>query len=401
MDAQPISQDGVTRHLLLIDPSPNLAQRVLTALDYLDEPWQIHPAADPHAIDGLMTSQAMDVVLCGVEPMSAALGLLALVQRRHPAALRIVIAKDADYRAARESSKVAHQCIRRTVDPAALAYEIGRVIALQRRIGTPEVLRFAGGLRRIPTMPSIYQQLRAIVSRPDFSLAQVTRTISQDAGIAARVLRLVNSAYFGLRSRVSTLDRAVSLLGAKTVSSLVFGLTVSDQFNTTGPAGQIVRSEWNRSLAVAMGAGSIARAATRDTEAADAAYLAGLFHNVGRMVLADNLGARYAGVSWPVRRADIVASERKLFSLGHPEVGALLLANWALSDDLVDAVAFSLDPSSTVAGGFAPLAAVHVAAAFNDDAPVDMEFLDRAGCSEHLGDWRRIWSEAVEVRLAG
>lgn len=275
------------------------------------------------------------------------------------------------------------------------------MVALQERIGTPDVLRFAGGLRRIPTMPTIYQQLRSIVSMPDYSLAQITRTIAQDAGIAARVLRLVNSAYFGIRKRVSTLDRAVSLLGARTVSSLVFGLTVADQFNTTGPASQILRSEWNRSLAVAMGAGAIARRATANPDVADAAYLGGLFHNVGRMVLADNLGTAFANVIWPSERRAIAQAERKMFNVGHPEIGALLLANWGLADDLIDAVAFAYDPAATVHAGFAPVVAVHAASAFAGEESVDEAFLASLGLSADLDGWRDTWSEAIEVRLAG
>lgn len=70
------SANPIVRHMLVIDPSPDLIRRVTSAAEMMADTWAVHPAADPQAIDGLMSAQRMDVVLCGVEPLSAALDLL-------------------------------------------------------------------------------------------------------------------------------------------------------------------------------------------------------------------------------------------------------------------------------------------------------------------------------------
>jgi HD-like signal output (HDOD) protein len=395
-------QHAEPRSILVIDSHHALSAAVTKAAHLMPGRWSVVTAADPHAIADLMALHATDVVVCGIEPLTAALGLLGLVQRRHPEALRLVAVRSVDVRHALESSNVAHQCLDRAAAPEHIAFEIARVIALQARIGNPHVRRFVGGLPRIPSMPSIYRRLKNIVSSPDYSLRDVTQAIVGDAGVAARVLRLVNSAYFGLRKPVTSLDRAVNLLGASTVSSLVFGLKVSDQFDTSGPAGRLITTEWERSLAVASGAGSIARGMGSAADIVDRAYLGGLFHNVGRMVLADNIGSRYAAVAWPVSRAAIAARERVRFKVGHPEVAAILLASWGLDDDLVDTVAFAGDPSASVTSCLSPLVAVHAASVFESGGDqVDAAFLDRCGLADEVERLQALWLRSSEDRLAG
>jgi HD-like signal output (HDOD) protein len=167
----------------------------------------------------------------------------------------------------------------------------------------------------------------------------VARLLARDPALAAKVLRTANSGYFGFPRTVSDLHEAVVLLGTETVQALVLAAQIYACLCTVGGD---LDGLWAHSMRVSALAREIALRAEGDRHAASLSAVAGLLHDLGQLVLMSRAPSEYADL---VRRADgdevaLLCREHERFGLGHPELGAYLLALWGLAPSVLDAVAY-------------------------------------------------------------
>lgn len=190
------------------------------------------------------------------------------------------------------------------------------------------------------TMPGVAVQLFEKCSDPELRISDLTTLIESDQVIASRILRLANSAYYGRSAAVSTLRDAVMLLGIESVRALSLGIGVYRLFgdkDTDVPPGELEQI-WHHSIAVALCAREISRrVGIRERERA---FVAGLLHDIGQLVLLQYLPDQYM----PVIRALAISpmpleeAEREALGADHAQVGAWLLERWRLPAELVTAV---------------------------------------------------------------
>jgi putative nucleotidyltransferase with HDIG domain len=194
---------------------------------------------------------------------------------------------------------------------------------------------------RIPPLAQGVGKLLAMLSNGESSATGVAEIVAVDPALTARVLRLVNSAAFGLRVQVESVSRAVAYLGDRTVASIALESTTGELYHAP-LVGYLAEPDalWRHCLYTAIGARELANYATTEVSP-DVAYTAGLLHDIGKVVID----------AWLVRRAtEIVAeadtvtpdfdeNERKHLYTDHAEVGGAVLAHWGLSATLQQAVA--------------------------------------------------------------
>ena len=250
--------------------------------------------------------------------------------------------------------------------------------------------------------------------------------IAQDPGMTAKMLQLVNSAFFGMRQKLTDPTEAVMQLGLETVKSLVLGLHVFSQLETAKSADFSAEKLWHHSLATATTARRIAqlhrfRLHSGEQELANGAtapqfaplecggkgtveesFTAGLLHDIGRLVLVANLPEQYLEACDRAKAEGmtLVEAERAVFGASHAEVGGYLLGLWGLPISLVEAAVFHHYPGKCQVKAFTPLTAVHVANVLvQEDAATGNSFpppeMDRDYLTE-IGAWNRIpgWREA-------
>lgn len=280
---------------------------------------------------------------------------------------------------------------------AGLAESVGRSLILRECTENPQLAAFASKLWRVPVVSSVYQQICDLLARSlddgeGFSLSDVADLVEEDPGMAVKVLKMVNSAVFGLRHSISSLPQAVALLGARRISSLVLGVSLSDQFRTSGAAGSVIEKEWQTALMTARLSRQIAAAEGLASDEAESAYLAGLLHNVGRLLLAANLEDQFVAVDWPHSVSEVLRMEQALFGATHTALGALLLGFWSVDDAVIEAVGFYADPSEAASRGFSPVAAVHGAAVLlrRTGLAWDFDYMKDVGLSNHIGKWSQL-----------
>jgi putative nucleotidyltransferase with HDIG domain len=216
--------------------------------------------------------------------------------------------------------------------------------------------------------------------------------VAQDLGIAAKLLQMANSALVGLRRTATTPNQAVRILGADLTRTLVLAADVFSRYNPSSLRPFSIEALWEHSRTVAETAGAIAQDQRADERVAREAALAGLLHDIGRLMLASQLAGPYKDVLNLIRLENLSVSEaeRRVLGTTHAEVGAYLLGLWGLPDALVEAVAWHHNPAGCPGTTFTALTAVHAADAVvraADGAAPDAEYLARLGLTDRWPRW--------------
>lgn len=213
----------------------------------------------------------------------------------------------------------------------------------------------------LPPVPQTLTRLIHIVNDPASSVAEVVQTVRYDQGLTADVLRLCNSAYFGLSRTIVSLDDAVRLLGMNKVLQLVFAVHARGTLSRP-QAGYGLRAGalWTHSVSVALGAQRLAR--LLGLRQVGLAFTAGLLHDVGKVVLSELVARQFAEIIHRVSHEHLsfVEAEQQVLHFTHPEVGARLAETWKLPASIADCIRYHHEPDA--APPPAPLVdAVHLA----------------------------------------
>lgn len=301
-----------------------------------------------------------------------------------------------------KSVGTAHQYLSKPCDSEVLKATVLRVCALRNLLTDQHLRRLVSQLPTVPSLPMLYSELMDELSREQPSSRKVGEIVKRDIGMTVKILQIVNSAFFGLRRRISDSREAVDFLGLDTISSLTIGLGVISQFEAH-TSGVFFAEIWAHSIAVGMLANKIA--ASENREMASDAFTAGLLHDIGKIVLAVNLPQQFKSIEEIARRDNLsnADAEKQVFETTQSEVGAYLLGLWGLPSQVVQAVAFHNSPGEAKNDSFTALTAVHAANAiqrFNNsinseiDKPnLDYDYLANLGLLEKIPGWQEKCAE--------
>lgn len=207
---------------------------------------------------------------------------------------------------------------------------------------TPQQL--AAEVEHLFSLPDVALRLNQLVSQPDTANKAIVEVLQLDPGLAAMVLRLANSAWYGLPSKVDTLSRAVTLIGLTALRDLVLAAAFIKRFQ--GVPGEFVnmRTFWDNSVACGVVARNLARRCR--VHESEQLFLAGLLHKIGRLVFFVARPGLYREVLAQAEHhheAAIVAAERAVFGCTHAQAGGALLARWQLPARLQSVVSHQMD----------------------------------------------------------
>ena len=208
---------------------------------------------------------------------------------------------------------------------------------------TDEKLTLKDVSRRIdalPTLPEIATFVLNLLEDPNTSSQDVTNVIIRDSSLSGQILKLVNSAYFGLPQKVSDLNRAIALLGFGRIKNLVLSLSILRIFKTLSKKQREDFTKfWQHS---AVTAGLMKRLALRmGRSEPEQAFVTGLLHDVGKIILLGYATKEYTAIVKLAqeRTASFAAVEGEILATTHAEVGAWLAKAWNLSRDSIEAIA--------------------------------------------------------------
>ncbi len=206
---------------------------------------------------------------------------------------------------------------------------------------TPEILRAKiERITTLPTLPQVVTKIASMVESPDTSAADVGRIIAKDQVLSARVLKLVNSTFYGFSRRVSTITHATVLLGFNVVKGLAMSASVFDLLQQGGGDGLDRKHLWDHSIGTARVAGVLARKV--GLHEPEEAVVAGLLHDLGKIALFATLPGEFTAIVEVARKRHLLMHEAEVEVVGatHAQIGRWLLERWSLPEKLVEPIAF-------------------------------------------------------------
>jgi HD-like signal output (HDOD) protein len=193
----------------------------------------------------------------------------------------------------------------------------------------------------MPTFSPATSKILQLANQMNASPNELVAAIRMDPVLTGKVLQLVNSAYFSLAQKITSLNRALVYLGLNTIKNLALSTAVMEAFDTKNEElKKLIAPTWRHSLATAVCSKSIARASRVPPNALEEYFIAGLLHKIGQIVM---IQAFYSTA--PHNGRISLSEERETYGLDHGEVGADTLRRWEFSDELICAVGGYHSPS--------------------------------------------------------
>ena len=198
--------------------------------------------------------------------------------------------------------------------------------------------KIASVVKSFPGMPGTALKLLAMIDDPAMRVSQIEKILRQDPGLTANVLRMANSAYFGIPSKVGSIRQAVILLGLKRLIQMVIAACVSAIMDKPVPGYDLPPGElWRHSIAVSVAAEGLVKELKVD--AGEEIFTAALLHDVGKLVLGEFVKDEFKQIETAVSEGiAFETAETIVLGTNHADTGAHILTNWSLPDEIVNAV---------------------------------------------------------------
>ena len=205
--------------------------------------------------------------------------------------------------------------------------------------------RLTARMDDLPSIPSSVSRIMAVLDDPESSTRELTEAIGTDQSLATRLLKIVNSAYYGFPRKIDSLDQAVTVLGYRSIRELLLVTTLLNEVNSrTGQRSLDRKRFWEHALGCGAAAKTIAR--WKGVSGADTIFLAGLLHDIGKVFLDAFLHDEYSQIVEAAQKKNLLLIEAEEYFLGvnHTDFGHWLAAEWNLPANLTAAILYHHEP---------------------------------------------------------
>ncbi|MFY9854806.1 MAG: response regulator [Terracidiphilus sp.] len=380
------------KRILFVDDESNILDGIRRLLHADRNRWDMQFAVGGEAALRACEAGGFDVVISDMRmPGMDGATLLGLIRDRYPSTARLILSGYAEAKLATRAVAVAYCVLSKPCSGPELQATIERVCTLQDIFCTPEIRRIIGTIGELPSLSKTYATLTRTLQNPAASMEQVAGIIEQDVAMSAKVLQIVNSGFFGLAQRVTSLQSAVSFLGMNTIQNLAL---TSDTFRVFVPDPRVPKNFCETMQQSSRRVALIARTLPLDKTVRDVTVMAALLHDLGKLVLASKMPDEFCAVLslMEERGCGQVEAEEQLLGVSHAEIGAYLLGLWGINSLAVEAIAHHHRPTRIPHSGIDISAALYIAnllaheldAHPNDLQGKELSESDRA-CLETLG----------------
>lgn len=390
--------------ILFVDDETRILDGIRRSMYSMRDEWRMRFAnSGPAALEALAQEPA-DVVVSDMRmPNMDGSELLSDVMRLYPETVRVVLSGQAEPESIVRATRAAHQYLSKPCDALALKAAIARTQTLKTILSDDRLATLVGSVDTLPSPPRAYQALIECIRDPTSKLTTVIDIIRQDVAMTAKVVKLANSGFFGMRTPVQTVERAISLIGIDAIATLVLGQQLFDSTQTIRIPNFTLERLGRHSFEVAAWARAVAVHEGLPNALADAAFLAGVLHDLGRLVFATRTTAPGTApgtdAGWPQFSAQMEAH--------HAEVGAYLLGLWGFPEPIVEAIVWHHTPSRTGETTLGLSGLVHIGdllAHAASPAPqhpsvAEQGYLERLGLAGRWSDWQALRSEPQAAQV--
>lgn len=379
------------KRIVFVDDEPMILQGLENSLRAQRKLWKMSFVTSGEEALALLAAEPVDVVVTDMRmPRMDGATLLKHVHERFPKVVRIVLSGHAELEATLRTISVAHQYLSKPCDAATIREVVERACALQTLLDNDVVRTAVNAVDSLPSSPRVYLELTRLLAAPDVGIKDVAKVLERDIALSAKLLQLVNSAFFGLRQRATSVERAAAYLGASTIQRLVLSIEATQGFGAISVPGFSMDDLQSKALRV----GKLASSMFERRADAEDAFTAGILHDLGSLILATKLMPAFVESRRVAKESEIatVEAERRVLGVTHAELGAYLLGLWGLPYPIVEAVAFHHMPDHVEHTTFGLVDAVHIASSLVDGSDVEVVagYAKRFGLAAKVATWQAL-----------
>ena len=406
------------KRIIFVDDETNILDGLRRMLRKHRDEWDMVFVTSGAEALAKMAAAPFDAMVTDLQmPGMHGVELLEKVQKAYPRTARITLSGHVEEGLGARAMKVAHQSMAKPADADKLKQTVADACKAAEAVRNEQLGALAAACATLPSLPDLYVRLAQAMESENATAKDIARIIECDMAMSAKLLQLVNSSFFGIARRVSSIEQTVALLGMLRLKALALGESVFKQFVTKRSFnGFTVAALWQHSLAVAELARRISREEHQEGDRPDQAFMAGLLHDIGVLLLAwqrpDALDQCLAAVQ--TGSETLWQSELAVLGTTHAEIGGYLLGLWGLPPRITEAVALHHSPSELAYDGLCATTVVHVADALISElgqagepnwlgpgrGALDLAYLERTQLAHRLECWMDLARETCAAAAA-
>lgn len=291
--------------------------------------------------------------------------LLERVGEQQPGAVRLVLSGENDARPALQALTMVHQLLNKPCGVETLRENLSRGFAIEKLLANTSLRGIVEHVERLPSRPRTYGALCQVMAKPTYLAAEVAGVVERDAAVASHLLRMANKPVYGGFSSTSSISQAVVRLGSRMVRSMVLAAEMAARFERTAPVGDVTVDTVNdASIRIGHAARQlILQRSMRAREDAEEAFLIGLIHQVGTLVMMESMRKPFKAAlrEHQATGEPMAQCERKHVGADASSIGAFLIARWGLPYSVIEGVAHAGDPARWAGNAMNPAVAVTAA----------------------------------------
>lgn len=389
--------------ILFVDDEPNVISGLRRMLRSMRKDWDMYFAQSGKEALDILAEKSIEVIVTDMRmPGMDGATLLEKVREQYPHVVRIILSGHSDKEMILRSARYAHQFLVKPCGTGHMKKTVERACHLRDTLRDENLLKIVTGIKALPSLPAFYFSILEELHSPEVSLKKIGDIIAQDVTMTAKILQFVNSAFFGLPQKVVSPHQAVTFLGLDTVKALVLYVNIFSTIKPSPGPGHISLPDlWNHSQLVGSLCRKIAASEISDRQVVDEACIAGMLHDIGKLVLLDMPGYNRKVKGYRQEKGcSNLEAEYAVLGTSHAELGAYLLGLWGFPDTTVEPVAYHHCPSRELGTGFSLVSVVHGANALVKNNPykgkvtyefLDMGYIESRGLQGHLEKWGEIY----------
>ena len=397
----------IPRRVLLVLPHGMEEAQLPGGLDEMNRGWDCRFASHGAEAFRLLQEAPCDAIVIDLLQRGLDGVMLARqVMERWPETLRVGLSAPSERETLQKAAAPVHQFLAKPCEVKVLKAVLARAFAGRDILSHASLRRWVSGNNLLPVVPALYGELMEELRSKEPLLERAGQIVARDIGLSAKMLQLVNSAFFGLGRPLTHPCEAAMFLGVETLKALVLSLQVFAQFQHLKFSQFSMEELWKHSWTTGVLARQICEAEHCHRDTVAEAFTAGLLHDLGKLILAANWPEKFQATLHAARQRDVALWEEEFqaYSASHAEVGGHLLASWGLPEAVVQAVAFHHRPEFARRQTFSAVTAVHVANSFSKrhcgakSQWVNAGYLSSIGMSARLDEWRELCRESLQKR---
>jgi len=339
--------------ILFVDDEPHILKGLRRMLYPLRENWDMCFVTS--GAEALLTIQQKKIAVLVTDmrmPSMNGVQLLQAVRTKNPEIIRVMLTGQPDIETYRDAITLSHYFLWKPTKFEDFEVLFSRIKELDMALNNEQLVRLIGGITSLPSLPILFVRLTELLEQEETDCAQIAEVIGEDIAMAAQVLKLVNSSFLGLTRRIESLEQAVAYLGVNMIRNLVLVQQLFSQCTQEEFTEFRLDRLWKHSFCVAKLAKQLASRANNGPLIQDYAYLAGLLHDIGKLVIVRHLPEYCRDMMAKIDKngRPCTEVENELLGADHAKIGGYLVSLWGLPRRITEAVTLHQTESIAIGG---------------------------------------------------